>query len=179
MRASYLLNFADLDPAEVDVSLLTVGTGNNLYMVGGHSLLRVKEKNGIDVIVDWGRFDPDEPNFYFRYLLGQMQYSAGTEDTYIILQSYKYLENRSIYENHLNLSKKQKFKLFQIFDRWLLPENKNYNYHLLRNNCATIIREIYQKQLAMDLKSFITNLVMKILEILDAEDFLSILYFHF
>ena len=63
-------------------------------MVGGHSLLRVKEKNGIDVIVDWGRFDPDEPNFYFRYLLGQMQYSAGTEDTYIIKFSIKrYLKN--------------------------------------------------------------------------------------
>ena len=45
------------------ISLLTVGPGHETYQLEGHTALRVITDSGEDMVVNWGIFDFNSPNF--------------------------------------------------------------------------------------------------------------------
>ena len=58
------------------ISILTVGPGTALYDRFGHSAFRVKDPvNDIDWTFNYGTYDFNAPNFYGKFVQGQLLYS--------------------------------------------------------------------------------------------------------
>ena len=58
------------------ISLLTVGPGEKTYQLEGHSALRITTDDD-DMVVNWGIFDFNTPNFAYRFVKGETDYSIG------------------------------------------------------------------------------------------------------
>ena len=134
------------------ISLITCGPGDQLYSAFGHSALRVYDPvNKIDKVYNYGTFDFDAPNFYLNFVQGNLNYML-TVASYKRFE-YGYIhENRSIYEQILNLTASEKQKVYNFLEWNALPENKFYLYDFLLDNCATRIRDVLMQSLGDSLK---------------------------
>src|SRR6478609_3884171 len=65
------------------ISVMTCGTGNELYSLFGHTAIRVRDReNNLDVVYNYGAFDFDTPNFVMKFTKGDLDYYI-TNDRYI------------------------------------------------------------------------------------------------
>src|SRR5271154_1150533 len=65
------------DTCSMQISLLTVGPGNDLDALFGHTAIRVQDiKRGMDIVYNYGTFDDSDPLFYLRFMRGIMLYSV-------------------------------------------------------------------------------------------------------
>ena len=127
---------------ESSISLLTCSPGPELHAAFGHSAIRVKDHyQGIDIVFNYGTFDFEAPNFYLKFLKGELDYFLSTS-SFIQFANYYQYYGRGVIEQKLNLNSTQKQKLFDALNKALLPENRFYRYEFLENNCATKIPEI-------------------------------------
>jgi len=130
------------------ISLITIAPGNDLYSVFGHTAIRVQDSVlQIDKAYNYGTFDFDDPNFYVKFVKGDLNYMISDGNFQYFLQYY-ISENRSVTEQKLNLSQLQKQQLFDFLEWNLLPENKFYLYDFFFQNCATVVRDVFEKQLS-------------------------------
>jgi len=129
----------------LEVSLVTVSPGNELYSTFGHSAIRIKDLiYGHDLIFNYGTFNPSIPFFYFKFALGKLDYMLSVENYDDFIQSVKY-ENRCAYEQILNFNKTEKIALIMGLLNNYKPENRYYRYKFFTDNCATRIRDILNK----------------------------------
>jgi hypothetical protein len=134
------------------ISLLTCGAGNQLYSTFGHSAIRIcDKKNNIDAVFNYGTFDFSTKNFYLKFSRGTLMYVLSANSFHDFLQNYKY-ENRSVYEQKLNLTQAEKEKLFSLLLENYEPQNRNYRYDFFKDNCSTRIRDVFQKTIGAKLK---------------------------
>ena len=127
------------------VSLLTVGTADELHSKFGHSAIRIVDPTiGMDLVYNYGMFDFDDPNFYVKFTRGKLDYRIAKETYPHFIRTYEY-ENRWVKEQVLNLSDTDKKALFLFLENNLLPENRYYKYDFLFDNCATRIPDALQK----------------------------------
>ena len=127
---------------ESSISLLTCSPGPELHAAFGHSALRVKDHyQGIDVVFNYGTFNFEAPNFYLKFLKGELDYFLSTS-SFIQFANYYQYYGRGVIEQKLNLNSTQKQELLDALNEALLPENRFYRYEFLENNCATKIPEI-------------------------------------
>ncbi|WP_298472496.1 DUF4105 domain-containing protein [uncultured Maribacter sp.] len=134
------------------VSVLTIGTEEELSSKFGHSAFRIQDPTlGIDVTYNYGMFDFNAPNFYLKFTTGKLPYRLARHSFENFMYSYK-IENRWVKEQTLNLNLKEKNTLLQFLENNLLPENKYYKYDFLFDNCATKIPEVLKKITNEDLK---------------------------
>ncbi|MDR0420216.1 MAG: DUF4105 domain-containing protein [Prevotellaceae bacterium] len=127
------------------VSLLTCGAGNQLYSTFGHSAIRICDpQKNIDAVFNYGTFDFSTPNFYLKFARGTLRYMLSVSGFNDFLQSYRY-ENRSVYEQKLNITHAEKEKLFELLVENYQPQNRSYRYDFFKDNCSTRIRDILQK----------------------------------
>jgi len=127
---------------ESSISLLTCSPGPELHAAFGHSAIRVKDHyRGLDVVFNYGTFDFEAPNFYLKFLRGELDYFLSTSSFIQFANYYQYF-GRGVIEQKLNLNSSQKQELFDALNEALLPENRFYRYEFLENNCATKIPEI-------------------------------------
>ncbi len=132
---------------EAKISLLTCSPGKALYEAFGHTALRVSDPVlGLDKTYNYGTFDFNQPNFYLNFAQGRQYYMLSIAPTRYFIGSYMY-DNRSVYEDVLNLTLPQKQALFEMLEENYLPENRNYRYDYIYDNCATRIRDIVNKVL--------------------------------
>ncbi len=131
------------------VSLLTVGPGNDIYELEGHTELRFLYPDGRDLAVNWGLFDFNAPNFVYRFVKGETDYSVGVRPTANELASYRY-DGRSVTEQRLALSPRQIECLESLIATNLLPENRIYRYNYVKDNCATRPLALIEQALAAD-----------------------------
>lgn len=125
-----------------EISLLTCSPGEELYSVFGHSAIRVIDPDmKIDWVFNYGTFDFDTPNFYLKFSSGQLNYILSVTKYSRFVQSY-FREERSVYEQVLNLTPAEKQKLFDALIINYKPENRYYRYDFFFDNCATRIRDI-------------------------------------
>jgi hypothetical protein len=97
-----------------EISLLTCDSGDQLYSLFGHTALRVKDtENAIDAVYNYGYFDFRTPNFYMKFVKGDLQYFVAVDNFDAFLAQYVY-EQRGVYEQKLNLSLNQKQKIFLL-----------------------------------------------------------------
>ena len=134
------------------ISLLTCGAGNELYSTFGHSAIRVYDAaKNIDVVFNYGTFDFSTKNFYLKFAQGSLLYMLSAYGFDDFLESYR-RENRSVYEQKLNISSHEKQRLFELLIENYKPENRNYRYDFFKDNCSTRIRDIFQKAFGEKLK---------------------------
>jgi len=131
----------ELSPA-AEISVLTVGPGTALYDRFGHSAFRVKDTiNNIDWTFNYGTYDFNAPNFYGKFVRGQLLYSLSAGYFSGFINHYK-KQNRSVRQQVLNLDSAQKARLFSFLMWNARPENKDYRYDFFYDNCATRIRDV-------------------------------------
>ncbi|MDF1546621.1 MAG: DUF4105 domain-containing protein [Bacteroidales bacterium] len=134
------------------ISLLTCNPGTDLYSVFGHSAIRVKDYDkGIDWVYNYGTFNFKTPNFYVKFVRGQLNYQLAVNHMQDFLNEYQY-ENRSVYEQVLDLSQDEKEEVFNFLEFNRLPENMHYLYDFFFDNCATRVRDVFQKEMTNRIK---------------------------
>ncbi len=121
------------------ISVLTCGSGNELYSIYGHTGLRVLDpENNLDIVFNYGNFDFRTENFYLKFVKGNLQYfvSACSFEDFM----YEYKEtNRQVWEQNLLISNFQKQKLFEEINKTLFSEEKFYTYKFIDKNCTTMV----------------------------------------
>jgi hypothetical protein len=134
------------------ISILTIGPGKQLYNSFGHSVIRVQDKtNKIDYTFNYGTFDFNTPNFYLKFIRGKLMYSLSVS-YYDMLKAFYINENRSIFEQDLVLTLPQKQAIYRFLENNYLPENQYYKYDFFFDNCATRIRDVFEKVLKDEFK---------------------------
>lgn len=129
------------------ISLLTVGTGEDLAAKFGHSAIRVQEPTlGIDEVYGYGTYDFEDPNFYLNFTRGKLAYTISRIPFNYFEYSYKQ-EKRWIKQQLLDLTLEQRNSIVAFLEHNLLPENKKYKYDFLFDNCATRIPMVFEKTL--------------------------------
>lgn len=129
------------------ISVLTCGPGDDLYTTFGHSAFRVQDPvQDLDVVYNYGTFDFDPPMFYVEFAMGNLYYSLSKQKMPYFLYAYE-LENRWVREQILNLGTVEKNALYTYLEKNYLPENRDYRYDFLYNNCATKIPDVLQEAL--------------------------------
>ncbi|NDV44436.1 DUF4105 domain-containing protein [Muricauda sp. 40Bstr401] len=128
------------------ISLLTCAAGDEVYTAFGHSAFRVQDSVlGIDVVYNYGTFDFNKPNFYLNFAKGRLIYSLSRTSFDNFLFSYE-LEKRWIKEQILDLTLEQRNQMLQFFENNYLPQNRDYLYDPLLNNCSSITGTILKDQ---------------------------------
>lgn len=111
----------------------------------GHSAIRVNDPTqGIDYVFNYGTFDFNTPNFYVKFVRGKLPYQLSIgyfED--LRLNSIR--DNRSVVEQVLNLSAREKQKVVDFLAYNYQPENRSYLYDFFFDNCATRIRDVFKR----------------------------------
>lgn len=131
------------------ISILTCGSGSELYSIFGHTAIRVKDPaQNLDKVFNYGTFSFSD-DFYVKFTMGKLNYFLSTQDFESFSESYAE-ENRSIIEQELNLSTEQRNHLYAFLQQNLLPENKYYLYDFFYNNCSTKEIDVLQKTLGSD-----------------------------
>ena len=124
------------------ISVLTMGPGTNLNDSFGHSAFRISDTNqNIDVVYNYGVYNFDTPNFYLKFVKGQLMYQLDRTDFSLFYQHYSD-QDRWIKEQVLNLTLKEKQELFDFLQKKYLPEIRKYIYDFFFENCATRIRDV-------------------------------------
>jgi len=142
-------NYSQLTPitSDTQVSILTVGVANESHSLYGHTALRIHDaSNGFDYIYNYGMFDFRTENFILKFVKGDLQYYAAAYSYDDFEYNYR-VENRSIYEQILNLSLEEKQLLFEKLNVSLNPETKFYTYKFIDRNCTTKVIDILNQVL--------------------------------
>ena len=131
----------DLSPLS-KISVLTCGSGNQLYSTFGHSAFRVQDPAiGIDVVYNYGVFDFNSNNFYGKFAKGKLDYTLARQHFSNFIREYKY-DKRWVNEQQMQLSQGERNELFQFLENNYLPENRAYQYDFFYNNCSTKIWDV-------------------------------------
>ena len=134
-----------------EISILTIGPGQQLYDSFGHNAFRVKDPTqNIDVVYNYGTYDFDTPNFYLKFAQGKLMYQLAFNN-YKPFYNYYVRQNRWIKEQVLNVSPSEKQAMFDFLLNNAKPENKDYKYDFLFDNCATRISDVMVNVLGDDL----------------------------
>ncbi|HWJ28198.1 MAG TPA: DUF4105 domain-containing protein, partial [Flavisolibacter sp.] len=135
------------DSCDLRITLLTCAPGSELYSTFGHTALRVQDEHaGLDLVFNYGTFVFDD-DFYMKFIRGKLLYSLSVENFDDFIYEYK-LESRSVQEQVLQLSCQEKQQLFHALQVNARPENRDYKYDFLFDNCTTRARDIVARNTA-------------------------------
>ena len=144
LALSHELYATELSP-EAKISLLTCSPGDEIYSYFGHSAVRINDsKLGIDYVFNYGIFSFDTPDFTWRFMKGETDYMLAGERMPSFINSY-IEEQRSVYEQVLNISPSEKQALFNSLVENAKKENRVYRYRHFSDNCSTRVRDQFEK----------------------------------
>ena len=128
---------------KAEVVIVTVGPyQGEVWSAFGHSGIRIVDPaNRIDVIFDYGLFDFEQENFILNFAKGLLNYSVGAREypRFVAVQKYY---NRYVKEQYLNLTMQEKQQVYEYLINNIKPENAEYLYNYVYDNCATKLRDI-------------------------------------
>jgi len=125
-----------------EVSIITVGPGENLYEVFGHSTVRIKDPVlNFDLAYNYGVFDFSKPGFYSNFAKGKLEYLLARYPFHNFVKSNQQ-DKRWVKEQVLDLTQEQKQHFFEFLETNAKRENAYYLYDPYFNNCATKLRDI-------------------------------------
>ncbi|MPM60213.1 hypothetical protein SDC9_107061 [bioreactor metagenome] len=134
------INFGD----STVISLITCDPGDEIYAKFGHTAIRIKDTEGLDLVFNYGLFDFRTENFYWKFLRGYTDYMLCVSRTADFLYEYQ-TRNSSVYEQVLNLDRNEKNKLIHLLNVNYEPQNRVYRYNFVFDNCATRPQDIIQE----------------------------------
>lgn len=147
----------DLTPLS-KISVLTCGPGEELSSTFGHTAIRIQDPTlNLDIVMGYGGFDFDDPNFYWKFTTGKLDYTMTAHRFSSFLEGYKQ-ENRWVSEQELHLSTNSKNAIFNALKENYSIENWGYKYDFLFDNCATRIPDIFKNALGEKVEYDFTHL---------------------
>ncbi len=121
------------------ISVLTCGSGSELYSIYGHTAIRIRDTNtNLDVVYNYGTFDFSTENFYFKFIKGDLQYFISSSSFNDFMTEYIY-EKREVKEQELVLSTQNKQELFDELTTSLFSDSKFYTYKFIEKNCTIMV----------------------------------------
>jgi hypothetical protein len=137
--------FAQQDSCHLQISLLTVMPGEELYSTFGHSALRVTDTvTHQDIVYNYGTFDFGDPDFYTKFVRGKLMYYLSTDDFQSFVEENQQ-DNRGITEQILRLSCVQKRNMISLLEQNMMAANRFYKYDFLFDNCTTRLRDLVER----------------------------------
>ena len=129
----------------LSISLLTCSQGKDISSAFGHSAIRVRDsEKGRDIVFNYGTFSFNEPHFLLNFLKGDLNYFLSISYFNEFKSAYE-RAGRGITEQPMNLTEDQKARIYSFLMENARPENKYYLYDFLQDNCATRIRDIFDR----------------------------------
>jgi len=125
------------------ISLLTCGTGEEIWESFGHTGIRVIDSMyGVDVVFNYGTFNGFDKDFEINFMQGKLIYFVSIESFPVFMDEYIQL-NRKVEEQELIISPEARLKI-DSFLKWnSRSENREYKYDFYLDNCATRIRDVF------------------------------------
>lgn len=133
----------------VDFYLITVDVGDQVWDNFGHTALRVVDRNTrSDLVFNWGLFDASAGNVAFAsdFLQGILNYQLGVSPPSWEFGRYE-REQRTVWQDKLNLTNAQKEILYKRLAWNLREENIVYSYQYFFDNCTTRVRDYLNEAL--------------------------------
>lgn len=139
-----------------EISILTCGVGDELYSLYGHTAIRVSDPlQGIDRVYNYGLFDFATDNFYVKFIKGDLLYFVDYDNYERFVRAYIY-DDRSVYEQVLQLSSSQKEKIWQKLNLSMEKENREYVYRFVDQNCTTkvvdLVNDVLETPVVVDVE---------------------------
>ena len=129
----------------IRVTLLTCSPGQEVYALYGHTAIRVQQpEKGIDDVYNYGLFSFSKPHFLWRFVLGQCDYMVQPFPWNLFVREYVE-RGSSITAQELNLTPQEAHRLMSRLQENSLPENCEYRYNFLYNNCTTKVRDMVEQ----------------------------------
>lgn len=151
--------YPDLSPSDYPVPadlsgvhfyLITVDVGDSVWDNFGHTALRVYDENSnTDMVYNWGVFDitGGVVGFSFNFFKGIMNYQLATSAPALTFDFYR-SQQRTIWQDRINLTNPQKEILYRRLLWNLEPENREYAYQYYFDNCTTRVRDYLDEALS-------------------------------
>ncbi|MDT8427537.1 MAG: DUF4105 domain-containing protein [Pseudomonadales bacterium] len=133
----------------LDFYLITVDVGDQVWNNFGHTALRVIDRNtDSDMLFNWGLFDTSAGlvPFVLNFMRGIMDYQLGVFPPEWELARYQQ-EQRTVWQDRINLSRSQKETLYRRLAWNLRDENIVYSYDYFDDNCTTRVRDYLDEAL--------------------------------
>jgi len=130
-----------LEQFQTGVWLVTYGPGDIYWQRFGHNGIWIRDEDlGLDHVFNFGFFDFEQEDFFWRFLRGRMLYFSAAQPAQLEFAQY-IDENRSIRLQKLALNQEQALRLADFLIREVQPENRDYLYDYYLNNCSTRVRD--------------------------------------
>lgn len=124
------------------ISILTCGSGKDLYSSFGHTALRVVDNlDSLDIVFNYGTFDPSQDHFYQKFINGTLMYFLSVSDFDRFCEDYAE-EGRDVIEQVLDLSIQEKKIIWNKLCYDYSEGNRYYKYDFVSNNCTTKVSDI-------------------------------------
>ncbi|MEP1096849.1 MAG: DUF4105 domain-containing protein [Cyclobacteriaceae bacterium] len=139
-----LFGFSQVRLSErAEIAIITLGPyQGEVWSAFGHSGIRVYDPvNKINWFYNYGLYDFEQENFFVNFAKGLLKYRVGVGNYDNVVRYYG-SQNRSIVEQYLNLNQREKQQFFDFLQNNVKPENAEYTYNYVYDNCATKIRDI-------------------------------------
>lgn len=147
LQAEKLVGYP-IHPENTQISLLTCSPGEQIYELFGHTAIRIEDPtSNIDFVVNYGLFDFNQDNFVYRFVRGKTDYMVGVSYTRAFLEGYEE-RGSAVTQCILNLTTQEKTNLINRLDENLKPENREYRYNFIYDNCATRVRDMIEMSVA-------------------------------
>ena len=136
---------AQTDSCHLRISLLTCTPGQELYTIFGHSAIRVIDQSAnTDLVFNYGTFDFDDPNFYEKFVKGDLLYFVSVDSFPSFMWEYEYFK-RGVTEQVINISCPEKQNMMAALFENAKEENRYYKYDFTHDNCTTRLRDMLEK----------------------------------
>ncbi len=151
LNAQYL----QLSP-QSEISVITCGSGGELYSTFGHSAFRIQDiPNKLDRVYNYGTFNFNTPNFYLKFTQGKLLYELRSYNFGNFLRGY-HNEQRWVDGQVLDLDENERQQIFEFLENNAKPKNRAYKYDFFYDNCSTkmydVLDSVLGKKLIFDNK---------------------------
>lgn len=141
------------------VSLVTMGPGQELYERFGHNAIWVHDPTESaqyrDIAFNYGMFSFGD-DFLWRFVFGTMRYSMGGQNYQEMMALYQ-ADGRRLIVQRLDLDPVQREKLARFLWTNVQEQNRYYNYNYYKDNCSTRVRDAIDGVLGGQIKAQTEN----------------------
>lgn len=128
----------------LEVSLVTFGPGSVVPAWFGHTAIGVRDtRTGRARLYNYGAFG-FSAGFVFEFIKGRLNFWVAPGPYEGTLRAYK-ARDRDVRIAVLNLSPKKRAEAAAFLEHNIRPENRTYLYHHYDDNCATRIRDLFDR----------------------------------
>lgn len=130
---------------DAKISLMTCSpwSGASYALFGHTAIYVVDDLNEIEAVFNYGFFDSSKPNFIIKFMRGETDYILGVQSLEQFIEDYRE-RGVEVIEQELNMTRGEKQKMWDSLYINQLPENREYRYNFLYDNCVTRPRDLIE-----------------------------------